>query len=619
MKKSFFPFVVLVALMLPLFAWGTTETVDGIEWEYYGPTLNGPTDKTLTGDVVIPSTLGGYSMTTIGFSAFYGCNGLTSVTIPSCVKSIDTQAFYGCSGLTSVKIPSGVTNIGRYAFYDCSGLTNVEIPNGVTSIGNAVFGGCSGLTSIAVAAGNALYSSVNGLLLSKDGATLFCGINGDVTIPDGVTSIVFDAFIGCSSLTSVKIPNSVTNIGAHAFYGCSALTSIMIPDGVTSIVSDAFNGCSSLTSVKIPNSVADIGRYAFYGCSALTNVVIPNSVTNIGQYAFQGCIGLTSVTISDSVTTIDESAFRYCSALKRVTIPDSVKSIGAWAFDGCNLLQSVTIGNGVTSIGYEAFSGGSVVFHGGVPEGWDRGVPLGHVTYSEENGAEWMRHLLPLTGTVMDYAREASAEVEILSAQMRATDPTILDVVYKVTSTNSTVNVRALAFEDGERSFSKVVRPETFIEGTGSNLGDGIAANVEHTLSWRVPADWEVDLAKVSFEILLSDVGQLPVELVTIPAAGTNAEMTINVRLPYVKDVFNALLWHYANHAEGLRVLNGTLMNGNTRLADATSISFSAAWAYVYDKMGFDLLSGDALTYARSATRWPLRELQYGVLRADGE
>jgi hypothetical protein len=96
----------------------------------------------------------------------------------------------------------------------------------------------------------------------------------------------------------------------------------------------------------------------------------------------------------------------------------------------------------------------------------------------------------------------------ILSCLVRKNDPTILDVKYIVYSQNPTVNVRALAFQDGERSFLKVVRPETFVKDssgkdTAQNIGDNIPANVEHTLSWKVSADWATDLAKVKFEVLV--------------------------------------------------------------------------------------------------------------------
>ena len=83
----------------------------------------------------------------------------------------------------------------------------------------------------------------------------------------------------------------------------------------------------------------------------------------------------------------------------------------------------------------------------------------------------------------------------VLSSKMRENAPTIMDVTYIVHSTADTVNVRALAFEDGERSFWKVVRPETFEndpEGnpTVQNIGDNIEVSVPHKLSWKVSSDW---------------------------------------------------------------------------------------------------------------------------------
>ena len=144
---------------------------------------------------------------------------------------------------------------------------------------------------------------------------------GEIVIPEtvrysgktySITHIGYDAFFGCSGLTSVTIPNSVTSIGYSAFDGCSGLTSVTIPNSVTSIGSSAFSGCSGLTSVTIPNSVKSIGDWAFYDCSGLTSVTIPNSVTSIGSGAFAYCRGLTSVTIPNSVTSIGKSAFYNC-------------------------------------------------------------------------------------------------------------------------------------------------------------------------------------------------------------------------------------------------------------------------------------------------------------------
>ena len=376
MHKIFKTLLAVVAATMTFCAEAATETVNGIKWTYSvengkaslerGGCLDPAIPKSTSGAITIPSTLGGYPVTSIRDGAFWGCSSLASVTIPDSVTSIGDSAFAFCSSLTSVTIPNSVTSIGDNAFDRCSSLKSVTIPDSVTSIGIGVFGGCSSLTSVTIP------NSVTSI-----GGVAFCCCSSltGVTIPDGVTSIGFCAFSGCSSLTSVTIPNSVTSIGDLAFDGCSSLKSVTIPNSVTSIGDNAFSLCSSLKSVTIPNSVTSIGKDAFSACKSLTSVTIPNSVTSIGDGAFSGCKSLASVTIPNSVTSIGDWAFVDCSSLTRVTIPDSVTSIGGGAFSECKGLadldgfiiirgvlygycgegKEVLIPNSVTSIGDWAF------------------------------------------------------------------------------------------------------------------------------------------------------------------------------------------------------------------------------------------------------------------------
>ncbi len=342
MKKRLL-FILLT--LIPMMASAAAVEIDGIYYNLIkkaklAEVIGMPSGK-CTGSVVIPATVTyddvTYDVTSIGQSAFSGCSGLTSITIPNSVTSIGGSAFYDCSGLTSITIPHSVTSIGSSAFAGCFCLTSITIPHSVTSIGSSAFSACTALTS--------------------------------VTIPNSVTSIGYSAFKNCFCLTSITLPESVTSIGFSLFAGCSALTSITIPESVTSIEDYAFEGCAGLTSITIPNSVTNIGERAFFGCSGLTSVTIGNSVKSIGRYVFYGCTALTSVTIPNSVTSIESDAFSGCSALTSITIPESVTSIGDYAFSRCTSLKNIVcLAKKAPSVSSYSFSNtNSAILH--VPQG----------------------------------------------------------------------------------------------------------------------------------------------------------------------------------------------------------------------------------------------------------
>ena len=353
----------LTAALLALSAWANFVKIDGI---YYDLDSNKKTASVTNGvsykgDIIIPAsvTYDGttYSVTSIKFSAFHGCQGLTSINIPESVTSIGSSAFFNCTGLTSVTIPESVTSIGDDAFGNCTSLKKVCITD-IAAWCGIKFANLGQLS-------NPLYYARH-LYLNNEEVT-------ELTIPSSVTSISVGAFINCS-LTSITIPNSVTSIGNYAFNGCGGLTSITIPNSVTSIGYEAFYGCTGLTSITIPNSVTFIGYRAFAGCIGLSNIkvaadntkydsrdncnaiietasntliagcmntTIPNSVTSIGWNAFYDCTGLTSITIPNSVTSIGNYAFYDCTGLTSITIPNSVNSIGEYAFRDCTGLEDI--------------------------------------------------------------------------------------------------------------------------------------------------------------------------------------------------------------------------------------------------------------------------------------
>ena len=190
------------------------------------------------------------------------------------VVEIAEEAFYQCTGLTGVTIPNSVTSIEGSAFAS-TGLTTVTIPGGVTTIGTFVFDQCDKLKRIEVAAESTAFTSVDGVLFSADKRTLvYCpnGRSGTYAVPDGVTTI-----------------------GSTAFAHCALLEGVFLPAGVTQIEASAFQDCKHLKAFTLPQGVEEIGDYAFGMCQKLTEILIPQSVTELGVRAFAGCMGLSKV------------------------------------------------------------------------------------------------------------------------------------------------------------------------------------------------------------------------------------------------------------------------------------------------------------------------------------
>ena len=377
-----------------------TEYVDG----YYRYTVeNGAAtivrcNNSVSGDITLPTKLGGYPVKGVARIAFLNCENITGITISENITKIESLAFGGLRSLKSITvssknpaymskdgvlykgemreliqypiankrssfvIPDGVDIVADGAFMYSVNLTNITIPNSVTEIGVSAFAYCTGITEIAIP------DSV--MAFGVRGFEMFCGCENlkSITIGKGIKNIDPGAFEDCNNLSDITVSPENNNFSSKdgvlfnkdkteliKYPVGNQRTVYSIPNTVKTIGYSAFHESVNLTDITVPNSVTSIGDRAFAGCTGLTSVTLGNGVTSIEDGAFYGCTGLTSITIPNSVTSIGESAFVDCTGLTSITIPDSVTSIGESAFVDCTGLTNVTLGNSVTSIEDEAF------------------------------------------------------------------------------------------------------------------------------------------------------------------------------------------------------------------------------------------------------------------------
>ena len=255
MKKLGILFVTVIMLML--FAVSASAATEGYyTYEVYNDEAEiTDVDTSISGDVTIPSTLGGCPVTTIGDGAFY----------------------------------------------DCEKLTSVIIPDSVTEIGRHVFGECYYLKFIKVDENNKYFSNDEyGVLFNKDKTKL-------IRYPYGYDySLGGDELVQMANRKKYTIPQGVEIIGREAFRGVMLLSEVIIPDSVTTIESFAF--CETfLENIMIPGSIKNIGAYAFSSCF-ISGLVICEGVEVIGECAFAN--GQTfNIILPTSLKKIEEGAF----------------------------------------------------------------------------------------------------------------------------------------------------------------------------------------------------------------------------------------------------------------------------------------------------------------------
>ena len=305
------------------------------------------------------------SVVSVGKRCFQECSSLESITFSSSVKELPEHCFYGCSSLKAFPISENVKKIGDACFYECAALEKIVIPSSVTEMEALCFYGCKALKSVDnLASITTLPSSCFTSCISLEAVNVpstveclglscfgMCKSLKQITIPESVTELGHGCF-GWSGLTSVVIPSSIKSLSEQCFRDCVNLASVILPEGLKEIKSGCFSGCSALNDIRIPLSVETI-EGCFSG-TGLVEVVIPSHVKNF-ECDFAHCKNLKTAVILAPTDKLQNSSFYYCENLVSVTLPETLTSIEGYSFALCSKLADINIPKGVTVLGKECF------------------------------------------------------------------------------------------------------------------------------------------------------------------------------------------------------------------------------------------------------------------------
>ena len=281
---------------------GSMFTVDSLTFTVLDNNRNVKLSEITSNDLVDPGIspkvayLGQlYTVTEMQDHIFAHINKMIRAEVPFTVQLIDDYSFYDCANLEKLILREGVKRIDSFSISHINKLTNLYIPASVDSISIGAFSYDPALQSINVSSANPKYTSVDGILFSKDKMRLvaFADGHGSIyTVPDGTQVIDYGAFRGATALTAVVMPKSLRQIKNSAFLDCSSLTQVTVPHGVTTIGNSAFNSCTSLWFVDLPATLTELGYNAFYNVPTLSTLNVkattpPTCLTNIDSHTNQ--------------------------------------------------------------------------------------------------------------------------------------------------------------------------------------------------------------------------------------------------------------------------------------------------------------------------------------------
>lgn len=286
-------------------------------WEEMGPF--GVHHNNYEGDIVIPETVGEYTVVAIGSQAFANLYNdrvsISSISIPKTVKKIGSDAFNGCYNLKTFTIPATVEEIGGSVFSN-SAIETLTIEDGDTPLTIGWRGYSTGSVLTGIDACRTVY-------VGRDITCNFrIGTNSTFSFCENVTDITYGPLVTKINVNECWRSKSIQ----HVTFLCPELQEI--PD-------NAFAESEGLLSVTLPAKVGRVGNYAFADCPKLSELKVPATLTSIGKGAFSNCKGLKELTIPATTTEVGESAFSG-TGLTQLTFSDSQTPlpVGRWFISG---------------------------------------------------------------------------------------------------------------------------------------------------------------------------------------------------------------------------------------------------------------------------------------------
>ena len=286
--------------------------------------------------VQLPSTL-----KTIGDEVFYEFDKIGEITLPEGLEIVGKQAFYNCKSLWFEDLPSSMVTIGKEAFRECSSLTQITLGENVKSVGENAFYKCSGISLVKILAPD----------LRGSGNFNFSGEGlGKVVVGSKVLYLPYGLFRNSSNLRKVEFelrdPATSLLVGADCFSSCTNAEFVNFPERIDTIGDCAFGACR-IPERLVLEGTRWMGGSAFANCSSLTEVVLPESLSYIGDAAFGYCENLRRVEYN-CVSAITEDAgwgpfhgYNDIPALTEVKIGKNVEKLDKELFFACPELKSV--------------------------------------------------------------------------------------------------------------------------------------------------------------------------------------------------------------------------------------------------------------------------------------